>query len=172
MLQCLNQLSPGKSPFDRLVAFDVYDGPATGVVFCRESGEAGLFRLLAWDDRQRRRVFEVSPIDSSAVADLVTTLSETQVARWPEWWLAHLPTESEERKAAAAIARAVATVNSPSHIIVSEDLLGEIADAAELSSDDKREIYRRMNVRSTPDAEVTDTSFDEWVAFVRAMPRR
>lgn len=167
MLECLDAPGRSTSPFDRLIAFDVYDGPITGIAFCRESDDVALFRLLAWDNRLEHRVFELSPVHRTRAAGLVRTLEDTQAAHWPEWWLKHFSNEADRVKVDAEIATMIAESLAPSHIVVSKNLLAEATDTLSLNSVERMEAYRRLNVRSSSDAEVTQTPFDEWLIFIK-----
>ena len=62
--------------YDRLIAFETYDGPTTGVVFLEGSTEGFVFRLLAWDERQQRRVFSLSEIDANEGRDVISAFQQ------------------------------------------------------------------------------------------------
>ena len=66
----------------------------------------------------------------------------------------------------AAIAEVTAAAPIPSHVVLSSDLLSEFELIVALSSANLVKTYKRLSVRSD-NAEVTDTTFDRWVNFLR-----
>ena len=166
MPNCLDSLFEGESPFDRLIAFEVYDGPIVGVVLCCSGGDAGFFRLLAWDDSQERRVFALSPLPQVQLVALVSALAETQDARWPEWWLGYLDEPTARAKVADAILEVSSEAGATTHVVVSKNLLSEIEGVTALTGDAERSQYERLSKRSEPSAEVSDAPFVEWLAFI------
>jgi len=167
-MSCFDSLFGGKSietPFERVLALDVYAGPVRGVAFCRDRREAYLFRLLAWDSQQENRIFSLSAVPVQSVDRLIAFIAQFESPRWPEWWvrggfgdegLAKLDAEimSLEREAAPVDV-----------IVMSKNLLQHLR-VKRLVSAEQKGAFERLSVRSPTSAEVTDAPFAEWVAFL------
>lgn len=168
MSSCLDQVTGSRamaSPFNRLVAFTVYDGPLSGIVICERSDEAFLFSLLAWDDQQVTRVFSLAPLDGHVLSDVLSLLTNEEQAHWPEWWLSAPSNDDSRAKQELATSRAIAEAKPVVSILVTRDMLLEIQKAVSLT-DSMREEFEHLSRRVTPDAEVSDGSFAQWLSFV------
>jgi hypothetical protein len=170
MLACLEQLLPvgSPSPFERLIAFGIYDGPTSGIIFCRDSQEPFLFRLLAWDERQKQRVFSLAVLDGLVVTETVRQLEGLEPANWPEWWLSGKWQGDEQVRVRAMLTSLTTSTAHVKAVVVSEQLLHVIQRARRISTPAEEAMFRRMNVRQSDEAEVTDSTFEEWLNFVNS----
>ena len=151
----------GASPVARLVAFRVYDGPTAGVVYCDPS-EAYYFQLMAWDDKQERRIFSLRPFPRDAADELVNLITTIESPRWPEWWVAGQASKEQLLR----INRALLRAGQLEYIVLTKDLMKVI----ELCRDMKpatRTRAERLGERQDPEAEVSRHSFAEWLDFLR-----
>jgi hypothetical protein len=169
MSSCLDRassFSSGVSPFDRLIAFEVYDGPTTGVAFCRGSDDPVLFRLLAWDEAQVMRVFSLAPLTVDDGVALLTTLSRVDAPRWPEWWVKGPATSEAARRMEETVSRMLSRAGPDAFVVVTKDLLGAYRGALRIAGGAQRQEFERLSNRASPDEEVTDGSFEEWLKFI------
>jgi hypothetical protein len=163
---CLNAVvvtKPTRSPFARLVAFDVYDGPIFGVAFCEADGTALLFRVQAWDDTRNNRVFALAPVDQSVVREIIALVSEYESPAWPEWWLGAVPQASAQPLQRLLEALPGLAAN-PSHLTVSSDLLRTITTGCRLGEG----LGPRVSMARAPNGEpaFVQPSFEEWAKFI------
>jgi hypothetical protein len=157
----------GPSPFDRLVAYEIYDGPTHGVAIHSKNGDAFLFEMVAWDDKQTRRVFGLAPLQHELSHSLVRSLSQIEQPRWPEWWIrAGAPQAELEISTAVAIAREGAGL--PAWVVITSGLLGQLDQVCELKPRSVLDEYQRRRALEAADAEVPLTTFESWRAFVSA----
>lgn len=87
------------SPFAEIIAVDFYDGPVSGVVRCSSCRSVLRYKLLAWDERQEKRVFALAKMPSHAWDQIVALYSYDQ-PRFPVWvpkWV-ELPKDELEKR--------------------------------------------------------------------------
>jgi hypothetical protein len=90
------------SPFAEIIAVEFYDGPVSGVVRCSKCSSVLQYKLLAWDERQEKRVFALSKMPSHAWDQIVALYSYDQ-PRFPVWvpkWV-ELPKDEFEKRETA-----------------------------------------------------------------------
>jgi len=90
------------SPFAEIIAVEFYDGPVSGVVRCSNCSSVFQYKLLAWDERQEKRVFALAKMPSSAWDQIIALYSYDQ-PRFPVWvpkWV-ELPKEELEKRESA-----------------------------------------------------------------------
>ena len=169
MSTCLNRGSTwgrGESPFDRVIAFEVYDGPTTGVAFCKGGDDAVLFRLLAWDESQVMRVFGLAPLPAQVGTRLLEALTNADHPQWPEWWLKRSPAPEAARAVDQAVSEVLDRGGQTRWVVVTEDLLGGSARLARIVEGAHRQEFERLSRRGSPDSEVSEGSFADWLRFV------
>jgi hypothetical protein len=169
MPSCLEQFSRANvagTPFTRLLAFDVYDGPVSGLVFCGAAREAFVFRLMAWDEQQERRVFGIAPLAGDIAGRVISVLAEIQSPRWPEWWLNPPPDERLRRQVDGAIAEAVGGAGPVVGVALSTNLLGEIERLVTLTSESRVREFQALSRRVADSAEVSDSPYADWLRFL------
>lgn len=167
MPSCLDTYFSGfaegnNSPFDRLLAWELYDGPVSGLVFCTDR-EAYLFDLMAWDEEQRVRVFSLSTISHASVSVVLEGLAEIESPRWPEWWIKGSGDSAGTAKLQQLIRDARAATSPAAWVVVTADLLHDISMRADLKDGDIARRFGALSQRANPEDEVRVGSFSEWV---------
>jgi hypothetical protein len=168
-MACLDRISQwdiGQSPFDRLIAFEVYDGATSGMVFCSGGAEALRFSLAAWDERQEARVFTLAPIAAEDATEVVKILTGLIAPRWPEWWLGQPRNHNARRAVDAAISRLVGRSQGERWVVLTEDLLKGPGKSVGVPHGLQRRRFESLSARDSPDAEVSKGTFAEWVGFM------
>ena len=156
------------SPFERLIAFEIFDGPTAGVLFSRGTDRAMMFRMLAWDDSRQQRVFALSSLHYSVVQAQVDSLSAALEPRWPEWWLQDADDEVRRTLVERAIRRIAGAAEPPSHVVLSSDLLDTLERVVAIESEAGRAEFDHLSERSDRTQEVSNGSFASWVSFIEA----
>lgn len=157
----------GQVRFERLVAFDVYDGPVTGVAFEKGTREPFYFSLQAWDDSQERRVFALSRIESAVVEAELATLAALVEPRWPEWWL-QMAESGDQQQAVRRCIRSISAASQVAEMIVLTKNLLLGADAVlPLRNPAHRDDFAKLSRRSRADQEVADAPYNEWLRFMQ-----
>lgn len=79
-------------PFSQLIVLDYYDGPAGGLLKCRDCRAAYYFYLLEWDKMHSVRIFALAPMPASSFDEISRLFNATpdQHVWTPPW-----PTEQE-----------------------------------------------------------------------------
>ena len=169
MSTCLDRTTTwtsGRSPLGRLVAYDVYDGPVAGVALCRTDAASLLFRMQSWDERQRARVFSMAPVPERDVTDFLSRLAELGTPRWPEWWLPAPPDAETRQLIDSAAAQLQARAGQVEWIILTDDLLGGSGRCVHIVGPSLRSACEALSRRATPNAEVSEGSFDQWLDLI------
>lgn len=166
---CLERIldDGARSPFTRLVATEIYDGPTAGLVICDITNESYVFRLQAWDDDQKRRVFSLAALDDLNATELLASLRSAEEPRWPEWWLGAPPDNEKRALVNEALTRALSAAGPVVAVLVTDDLLGTIETAARIEIMHGRLRLESLSRRGVPDAEVSQGSFADWLQFIR-----
>lgn len=163
MKKTVPQWHQAKLSYDRLIAFETYDGPTLGIVFREGSSKGMVFRLLAWDERRKRRVFSLSPTNAVEGENLIAGLSRVEAPHFPDWWL-------RSAYDTHGLSDAIQLILSPTRlvdwVVLSENLLKEISAGVSLESYRRRREFDKLSERTPSDAEVTNASFETWVAFL------
>jgi hypothetical protein len=87
------------SPFAEIIAIEFYDGPVSGLARCSSCRSVLQYKLLAWDERQEKRVFALAKMPSHAWDQIITLYSYDQ-PRFPVWapkWV-ELPKDELEKQ--------------------------------------------------------------------------
>lgn len=71
------------SPFNRLVVFQIYDGPTQGVALCDICETPYRFMMLDWNKAHIVRVFALSELPADSLGRILSYFSEAP--RWPVW---------------------------------------------------------------------------------------
>lgn len=169
MSPCIEKLSetgPSVSPFERLLAFDVYDGPTSGLVICPDGDDVFFFRMLAWDEERDRRVFSLSRVPTEVVKWVIALLESFETPRWPEWWLRADWNEEQRRRADQALARIISEAGPVEWVVVCTRMLESIEFAKRIRTEAQRASLERMSKRSTEEAEVSELPFSKWLELV------
>jgi hypothetical protein len=93
------------SPFAEIIAVEFYDGPVSGVVRCSNCSSVLQYKLLAWDERQEKRVFALARMPSRAWDQIIALYSYDQ-PRFPVWvpkWVEISKDELDKRESALQI---------------------------------------------------------------------
>jgi len=69
--------------FRKMVIWDWYDGPETGLLICEKCQGEFYFFLVDWSDDHNIRVFALQQLKSGSVASLVRLVGEEP--QWPIW---------------------------------------------------------------------------------------
>lgn len=163
---CLGSVQAGPSPFGRLVAFHVYDGPVSGLIECTSTGEFFLFRLLAWDERQHDRVFSLAPLNGESARRLIADLAEFDDPNWPQWWLNARGSDEKEHAMDRLIDEAWRNAGAVCCVIITSALLKEVKGSVLVTADNERRAFEELDKRTPPDSELTDAPFEAWQRFV------
>jgi hypothetical protein len=70
-------------PFRRMVAFDWYDGPTSGVTLCEQCSTSYHFMLVDWDAEHEIRVFSLSPLPGGSFEKALELFPDKP--SWPAW---------------------------------------------------------------------------------------
>jgi len=149
----LESAAPGETPFSRHFAFDWYDGPVAGLVECGPGGPVYAFRMAAWDDQGRRRIYVLQP-SSAKLLD-----------RAP---LAH-----EEEEAFARYEEILRDAGAVEYVVQAEDEITDpLRSIHRVGEGAVRERIESMitTAGTSEDFTVSDRPFDEWAALLRAIP--
>jgi hypothetical protein len=157
------------SQFARLIAMAVYDGPIDGLVLTRDGEQCFHFTLLAWDADQESRVFSLAPVEGQDAIAFITTLSRHSAPRWPEWWLQRLSDARADQIISDEWATLLERAGGVEQLVVCRALLAPPAMRVRLSSRDDREQFARLSRRTPDSAEVTETSYADWLRFGRSL---
>src|SRR4028119_1803694 len=150
---------PRYTRFDRLVAFTVYDGPISGLVFAQLSREVFYFRLLAWDAQQRQRVFSLAAVEPSRANAVIDQLIAHESPYWPEWWVQSAPGSTP------AITSIVASRGPDVAVLITADLLGDTHQWLDITPLNREE-FEQLSARESEDDEVAAASFERWESFL------
>lgn len=152
--------------FNRLLAFQVYDGPTSGVVFDKDTDEPFYFSLQAWDENQECRVFALSRLDKAAVERAIAALSALVQPRWPEWWL-QLAEGAEQREQIERHVESIATAAPEAEaIVLTKDLLRGADLFRPLLGAIPRSEFAKLSRRTHSAQEVADSPYIEWLHFL------
>lgn len=166
--ECLSSIKAGSVPFARLVAYDIYDGPVSGLIECQSTKEWFLFRLLAWDEQQHHRVFSLAPISSEVATKTVSAFAQLESPRWPEWWLNAAGNESAGDVISQSFERAGRDAGLVCCVIVAPALLGALHASACILSEQDRTHFEKLNVLNAVEPMLTTTSYMDWMRFIEA----
>jgi hypothetical protein len=148
----LESAASGESPFSRDFFFDWYDGPVSGLVECGPGGGVFTFRMVAWDDRQTRRIYVLQP---------------TSAKLFDGKPLAH-----EEEGAWARYEEILRSAGPIEYVVQAEDRIpGPLRSVHRVGEGALRERIASMisTAGSSEDFAVSDHPFDEWVALLRTI---
>ncbi len=152
--------------FERLIAFDIYDGPITGVVFERGTLEPLLFRLESWDESQKQRAFSLSPLEKRVVDAQLAELTQLLQPRWPEWWLQLTEDVESRQKVHRVIVAITESAREVASLVLADDLMSGVEKHLRLSAPDARAEFNLLRHRSEVGQEVSDAPFEAWVRFL------
>jgi hypothetical protein len=80
--------------FNRMILFDWYDGPASGLVVDTRSDALYYFYLLDWDSNHRMRIFALFEVPSHVMDSLMQLTNASP--KWPVWFPPEIVHPSEE----------------------------------------------------------------------------
>jgi hypothetical protein len=83
-----------RSPFNRMVIFDWYDGPTSGILVCQACTAEYAFSMIDWDPQHEIRVFSLAGLPSGSLQEVIDFFGEAP--EWPVWFPAQLKTPTEE----------------------------------------------------------------------------
>jgi hypothetical protein len=166
--ECFSRVRSGTPPFSRLIAYDLYDGPMSGLVECTGGGEWYWFLLLAWDENQHDRAFSLAPVDGKLVQEMISRLAKLDDPSWPEWWLN--ASGSSEKLDAMATVFADVKHNAARElcVVVSSALLEDLKSWSCIRTEEQRRAFLQLSRRTPADSELTDAPFDAWLHFVNS----
>lgn len=152
--------------FNRLVAFEVYDGPTSGVLFDKDTDDPFYFSLQAWDENQERRVFALSRLDKAAVERAIAALSELVEPRWPEWWLQLAETADQREQIERHVESIVTSAPEAEAIVLTKNLLHGADLFRPLLGALPRSAFAKLSRRTQGVQEVADSPYNEWLHFL------
>lgn len=167
-MSCLSRLAhraPVPSPFTRLIAYEIYDGPVSGLSICDDTGETFVFQLLAWDERQSLRAFCFFPLGHDIATRVISALEAVLPPRWPEWWL-NPRSEAERNRTETIIQEAFDGAEPPNLVVVCRDLLGSFERTKLLVSSGEIRQFDLLNRRVSDVIGMTETDFSVWLDFL------
>jgi len=124
------------SPFSRIIAFDYYDGPTSGVIQCKQCLDAYKFEMLAWDEGQDVRVFSLALLPSHTFTRLMKALAPLGSPSWPVWvpvW--EYQTDSLREAVEQEVQYLLNEADSPQYVIAAQDLLNTLLRFKEISQE-------------------------------------
>lgn len=154
---------PQRPIFDRLVAFEVYDGPVSGVVFTKGTDEPFYFTLQAWDEKHVRRVFSLSKVDRPTVERAIAALSALAQPRWPEWWLQRAEAAGQQGQIERLVESVAAAATEVDSVMLTRDILRSSEQFVIIRGDKRREEFLALSRRTHSEQEVTDSPYDAWL---------
>jgi hypothetical protein len=83
-----------RSPFNRMVIFDWYDGPTSGILVCEACTAEYAFSMIDWDTQHEIRVFSLASLPCGSLQEVIDFFGEAP--EWPVWFPAQLKTPTEE----------------------------------------------------------------------------
>lgn len=173
MISCLDgALTSGKqpSPFEKLVALDIYDGPVNGIAFCTDTQQPVVFRMLAWDEQQAVRIFELCAISQEEADSLVDLLSRFEEPRWPEWWVRRSMVGEDDSVRQAVSHLLTLTERAIWYVAMTDDLLGGFQALKKVQTREEAATFRVLRRRQPQGAEVADGTFQQWLQFMNQTP--
>lgn len=69
----------------RLIVFDWYDGPLSGLAECDDHVTSYCFQCVACDTAQDNRVYTLAPLRSGDFTEIVLQLEYYLAPKWPVW---------------------------------------------------------------------------------------
>jgi hypothetical protein len=141
-----------RSPFNRMVILDRYDGPTSGILICEECSTEYAFSMIDWDLQQVIRVFSLADLPSGSLQEVIDFFG--QAPEWPVWFPAQLKAPTQELRSRLGILdRILERAGMPKFIVawsrslkrpiasrpVQPEVLQEIADWFTL--DDLDQVY-------------------------------
>lgn len=101
----------------KMVIWDWYDGPETGLLICDTCQAQFFFYMVDWSDDRNVRVFALQQTKASAVDSLVNLVQEQP--QWPIWMPRRLkfPTESDRHWIDRLDSLVLGELDAPSHIL-------------------------------------------------------
>lgn len=141
-----------RSPFDKVIDLDYYDGPISGLLWSEECSADALFDLLDTDRMGNLRIYSLAllPPGSFIAAAAVCSRTEGGAPRepWSEWFpVWRFSSESAKAAAERAMDQIVARAAPPfmivaalawkltDTILVAREVSGELANAIKLAQD-------------------------------------
>ena len=159
----------GVAPFSRGIILDWYDGPVTGALQCGAAPEVYAFHMVAWDDRQRSRIYALRRLPADAFARLLRALASAGEPRWPWWAPMRFPSEADREQAWAGADEILEKAGNVEYIILSDDIFSSVERVRTVGDEEQPRI--QTLIRSSPsDADgytYSEATFDEWLAVVQ-----
>jgi hypothetical protein len=131
-----NLTYPQPSPliFDKMLWTDWYDGVISGLVMQTEIAKAFRLDILAWDARQTRRIFALSPFEVRRFDEVVALLNESGPPTWPTWDPRWPLNKGETEALHSRLERLLRSAGDPEYVISSEARFEEIFAMKELNA--------------------------------------
>jgi hypothetical protein len=157
MLLCCQEFTDphgSLKPSAKVLAFEYYDGPTSGVLRCEVCSSVWRFEMIDSDDAIKQRVFALAPMPETSFDELVQVNLRFGEPRWPIWaptW--RFENEEQGREVESLVDRVLSTAHLVQSVIVSAGILQPIKAARQLSPSEMFEI-------GSPQAE------RDWFAFL------
>jgi len=168
----LAHAAPGASTFSRGFVFDWYDGPVAGLVEREPGGPVFAFRMAAWDERQKQRIYVLQPVPAEAFDEAVRASRPAGGPVWPWWGPAIFPTDEDRERSFQTADRILRQAGPVEYVVETEDdLSGSVRLIHPVRNGADRERIESMlaGAESGEELEASDYPFDEWVAALRSM---
>jgi len=149
----LESAAPGEFPFPRHFIFDWYDGPVSGLVECGPGGAVLAFRMVAWDDRQDRRIYVLQP--SSAELPEKAPLAHEEEGAFERY--------QDILRGAGPIEYVVQAEDEIPGLLRSVHRVGDAAVRERVES-------MMVAVGLEEDFAASEHTYDEWAALLRTIP--
>jgi len=124
-------LTDGLSPFGKILALGLYDGPTSGILECSACSAVYRFDMLDWDDDHEVRIFRLAALPADSLTRCVRALAQAEQPRWPLWVPSrpNLPSEEARRMADREIERILENAK-PAELVIAWAGYGETILAA------------------------------------------
>lgn len=171
----LASAAPGASRFSRGLIFDWYDGAVAGLVEWEPRGAVFAFRMAAWDDRQKQRIYLLQPVPAEAFDEAARASAPAGEPVWPWWVPAVFPTDEDQERSFQAHDRILRAAGPVEYVVECEDdLSGTLRriHAVRKGADRERIASMISTAATSGEFEVSAHVFDEWVAVLREIESR
>ncbi len=166
-MQCCLELSESKarSPFQRVIALDYYDGPLSGAAKCSICSRCYRFECIAWSPDEDIRVYSLHPLPEDVFDIVIGLLHTLGTPHWPVWF----PVWSIQGPKSATLARKLnfllTSAIAPIVVIVAKRIEKEIYCSRTLVKRDQ-EILNELSHIDGP----VSSGASKWLAKLQVGP--
>lgn len=116
---CCNRVPPDFAEtlaFQRMIVFDWYDGPTSGILVCDNCETAYLFLMLDWDNQHEIRLFSLAPLPEGSLDEVIGFFQEAP--SWPVWFPNKLKTPTDDLRSQMTVLDRVIESAGPPAVLV------------------------------------------------------